>query len=106
MKAFCPQCHQPIGLLRAGVRLLPLKAAIYDAIHAAGDIGITSREILQDVYRYRKKPRHIDTVRLHVIQINDLLIQTNTAIIKCIDPHGHDRAGRWIIAKVHHARHV
>src|SRR5262245_19756418 len=49
----CPHCHQPIDDIRLGVRLTPLKAAIVDRIKAAGDIGTTTTEIVDDVYRDR-----------------------------------------------------
>ena len=49
----CPTCHQTILVMRLGARLTPLKAAIVDAIKAAGDVGISSAEIREAVYRDR-----------------------------------------------------
>ena len=46
----CPFCH---SVERLGVRLPPLKAAIFDRIKRAGDIGVTSDEIVADLYRDR-----------------------------------------------------
>jgi|SRR5215831_10973562 len=90
---YCPSCNQPIGNMRAGVRLPPLKAAIFDAIHAAGEIGISSRELIDTVYAdRRRKPCCLTTMRMHVLQINDLLVETDTRI-KPIQ-------SRWIITKV------
>jgi len=42
----CPTCHQFLGEVRFGVRLTPLKARIVDRIKAAGDIGVSSEELL------------------------------------------------------------
>jgi len=80
MNAVCPHCHQTIGTMRFGVRLPQLKAAIVDRIKAAGDIGVTSAEIIaDDLYRDRRSVRPT-TIKAHVDQINDLLINTNWRI--------------------------
>jgi hypothetical protein len=55
------------------VRLTPLKAAIVDHIKAAGDIGVSTTEIIGEVYRGRP-PINPTTIKAHVNQINDLLI--------------------------------
>jgi hypothetical protein len=72
-------CHQTIGTMRFGVRLPQLKAEIVDRIKAAGDIGVTSVEIIADLYRDRR-PVHPTTIKAHVDQINDLLISTDWRI--------------------------
>jgi hypothetical protein len=75
----CSQCGQPLTFERAGVRLTPLKAAIFDLIQAAGEIGVSSQEILQQAFR----ERHVagaDIVKMHVHQINDLLEATDFII--------------------------
>jgi hypothetical protein len=56
----CPHCHQTIGAMRLGVRMTPLKAAIVDRIKAAGDIGVSSDEIIADLYRPSIGSRHDD----------------------------------------------
>jgi hypothetical protein len=72
----CPQCGQTIAAIRLGVRLTPLKAAIFDQIKAAGDLGVTSIEIVADLYRDRRAVAPT-TVKAHVNQINDLLVATD-----------------------------
>jgi hypothetical protein len=75
----CPRCHQPIRTMRFGVQLTPLKAAIIDRIKAAGDIGVSSVEIIADLYRDRQ-PVTPTTIKAHANQINDLLATTNWRI--------------------------
>jgi hypothetical protein len=73
MTACCPLCHQTIGTLRFGVRLPQLKAAIVDRIKAAGDLGISTAELINsDLYRDRRVIWPT-TIKAHVLQINDLL---------------------------------
>lgn len=76
---------------RVGIWLPAVRAAIFDAIKAAGDIGISSQEIIAVVGR----PRAVNTVRVHVFLINDALEETNWRI-------GSDGAGanrRWFLVK-------
>jgi hypothetical protein len=72
----CPHCHQLINEIRLGVQMTPLKARIVDQIKAAGDIGVTTTEIISEVYPDRSliNPR---TIKAHVNQINDLLVATD-----------------------------
>lgn len=71
--AHCPCCRQPIATARFGVHLPALKAGILDAIKAAGDVGITSAELIGgDLYRDRKRVRP-SAIKAHVNQINDAL---------------------------------
>jgi hypothetical protein len=67
---YCHACHQRIATQRLGVRLPPLKAAILDKIKAAGDLGITSAEIIADLYPDRR-PVSATTIKAHVFQIGD-----------------------------------
>jgi hypothetical protein len=90
MTATCPHCHQPYSQARLGVRLPQLKAEIVDRIRTAGDIGVSSAEIIADLYRERR-PVHSATVRNHVHQINDLLSSTNWCITS-------DRR-RWFLSR-------
>ena len=67
----CENCGQPLRLHRVGVWLPVVKAAIYDAIHAAGDIGVSVDELRQlDVWRDRKRPG-FDGIKSHVQQLNE-----------------------------------
>ena len=75
----CPHCRQPIAIERAGVRLPPLKAAIFDAIKAAGAIGVSTDELIARLYENRVVSR--ETIKAHVNQINDRLAETDYQII-------------------------
>jgi hypothetical protein len=72
----CPFCHSVEVL---GVRLPPLKAAIFARIKRAGDAGVTSTEIVADLYRDRR-PVQPTTIKAHTNQINDLLVATGWRI--------------------------
>lgn len=77
--SICPHCHQTIGVERFGVRLTPLKAELVDRIKAAGDVGVSSIEIVHDLYR----DRHLVNpaiIKVHVCQINDLFAATDWRI--------------------------
>jgi hypothetical protein len=76
----CPYCHQPITSQSFGVRLPPLKAAILDRIKQAGDLGVSSIEIISDLYADRR-PVSITTIKAHINQINDTLVSTDWHIV-------------------------
>ena len=98
MTTGCPHCHQPIAVERFGVRLTPLKASIVDRITAAGDIGVSSVELIgSDLYRDRR-PVKPTTIKSHVDQINDLLCGTEWRIFS-------DRR-RWFLRRVTNYREV
>jgi hypothetical protein len=83
MTTCCPVCHQPINEIRLGAQMTPLKAAIVDRIKAAGDLGVTTTEIIGEVYRDRS-PIDPTTIKAHMSQINDLLslpIGSSAAIV-------------------------
>ena len=74
------------------MHLPPIKAAIFDAIKASGELGVRSREIINsEIYRDRKKPRTV-SIRSHINQINDLLEETDWRIRS-------DRM-RWFLVRV------
>jgi hypothetical protein len=79
MNTCCPFCHQTIGTIRFGVRLPQLKAEIVDRIKTAGDIGVSSDEIIADLYRDRRSVQ-LSTIKAHIDQINDLLMNTDWRI--------------------------
>lgn len=92
----CPSCHQLIAEQRNGARLPPLKAAIFDAINASGDLGISSRELVSsEIYRDRRKP-DVSSIKSHIGQINDLLGETDWRIRS-------DRM-RWFLVRAPAAR--
>jgi hypothetical protein len=66
----CSCCHQPLPEIRAGVRLSPLKAHIFDAIKRAGVDGIPLEVVNTLVFDGRTTAVN---VRNHVHQINDAL---------------------------------
>ena len=86
----CPCCGQTLVGMRAGVRMTPLKATIFDLIKAAGEIGVSSQEILDQAFRDRNVAG-ADIVKGHVFQINGLLEATPFIIVS-------DRR-RWTIAR-------
>jgi hypothetical protein len=77
MTKVCSHCHQPLPELRAGVRLSPLKARIFDAIKRAGANGITIEDINRICFDGRATAVNI---RTHIHQINDALAGTDFEI--------------------------
>jgi 2-polyprenyl-6-methoxyphenol hydroxylase-like FAD-dependent oxidoreductase len=75
--AVCPHCHQHIGMERLGVPMSPLKARLFDRIKAAGVVGISARELTDDLYRDTKTR---NCVSQHIKQLNDLLEETDWVI--------------------------
>lgn len=71
--------------------LPPLKQHIYDTIRAAGEIGITSRDLLAVIWEGRRKPKHLANIRCHIGQINEALVDTNRKIVT------HDRR-HWVLS--------
>jgi DNA-binding response OmpR family regulator len=86
----CSTCHQPIPDARFGVPLTPLKAAVVDCIKAAGDIGVSSEELLMTLWRDRG-PVETNTIKSHVNQINDALAGTDWRI--------HSDRRRWFLTR-------
>jgi hypothetical protein len=89
----CPYCH---AVEVFGVRLPSLKAAILDRIRHAGDIGVTSLEIVADLYRDRRSVS-LNTVKAHIRQINTLLEETDW-IIRSERWHGSTEC-RWCLGR-------
>jgi hypothetical protein len=77
MRKLCSHCHQPLPEVRAGVRLSPLKAHIFDVIKRADSNGITIEEINGICFDGRTNGVNI---RNHVAQINDALAGTDVEI--------------------------
>jgi hypothetical protein len=74
---YCPQCHQPLGDSRLGVRLPAIKLAIFDVIHNAGADGVPIQTIAGLVFGQGMPEVGI---RSHVYQINQLLYGTGFRI--------------------------
>ena len=70
----CPYCRQVVRAERCGVLLTLLKAGIFDAIKAGGDIGVTSWEIIHGPAYFDREPVGLEAIKAHVWQINEVLI--------------------------------
>lgn len=75
MKIVCPSCGQPAPNLRLGIRLTALKADIFDAIKSRGSHQIKASEIASQIGYERP-----NVVKQHVLQINDMLEETDWRI--------------------------
>lgn len=72
---YCPHCGHVMRVVRCGVMLTPIKAAIFDLIKARP--GITNGELCRIVFDYK---RSLTCVRQHIYQINSLLAETDYTI--------------------------
>ena len=89
MMLYCPNCRQRLTQQRVGVHLGPVKIRIFDMIKAAGDVGMSSQEIVHDLYR--EKGGNIGTIKAHICQMNDVLVETDWRIVS--------EGRRWSIAR-------
>jgi hypothetical protein len=88
-RTLCPHCHQPIrSPVRLGVSLPPRKAALFDAVKAAGDVGISSAELRTQVWDGKRCPHN---VKSHMWQINTMIESTGYRITA----DGRGRFARW-----------
>jgi hypothetical protein len=78
--ATCPHCGQPLTTQRAGARLTPLKARIFDAIKRAGHNGIDADDLFKMIFTDARHSRL--TLKAHIWQINDVLEDSSDLIIK------------------------
>jgi hypothetical protein len=86
----CPTCGAPTDIC-AGIRLPTQKAIIFRSIQAAGDIGISSVELLDTAYSGRRRPKPT-TIKSHVNQLNDMLVETSFRIVSI--------SKRWVLRRV------
>ena len=72
---FCPECHQPIKKVEivAGVRMTIFKVGLFHYIKSHP--GQSGNELAQ---HFGKKSEH--TIRSHIVQINDALMNTKLRI--------------------------
>ncbi len=92
MTQCCPTCHAPYRASRVGIYMPILKSELFDSIKMAGDVGISSRELI--VMHYQSKMVQLNTIKIHVYQINDLLVETDYRI--CSDGRGAN--ARWYLS--------
>lgn len=90
----CPHCHQPMRYVRAGVHLGPTKTRIFDLLRAAGDVGVSSEELIFALADDGAGPKNRNTIKAHIYQTNELLAGTDYGIVS-------DRARprRWQLAR-------
>jgi hypothetical protein len=93
-RSICPTCHRPIQSKQFGIFWPPLKLAILSAIVAAGEIGISSEEILNVAYEGRKRP-HPTSIKSHAQQINSIL-EDEASQWRVISD-----GGRWVLRRAH-----
>ncbi len=80
MTRICPHCHLPMKEMRFGVVLPPLKAALFDAVKAAGDVGVSTTELITTMTEHAGRSLDAQTIKAHVFQINELLAGTDYQI--------------------------
>lgn len=77
MAKLCPHCHQPMPEERAGARLSPLKAHIFDVVKRAACEGVSIETINALCFDGCSTAVNI---RTHIFQINDALAGTDLQI--------------------------
>jgi hypothetical protein len=90
----CPTCHRPWADLCAGVYLPRVKAQIFDAIKASGDVGLQASEIMERIYTGNGRRRAV--IRNHIAQINERLEETDYRLV-C---DGRGIYARWHLRKI------
>lgn len=83
----CPHCHQHISSQRAGVVMSPLKAALFDYLKSAGDVGTSAHELVDGFFQGSVSR---NCASQHLKQLDDLLQETSYEIV-C---EGRSRAAR------------
>ena len=73
----CPHCLQPVGEVRHGVILPPLKARIFD--HIKRFRGQSSADIALAIFERNDQPA-VRNVRVHICQINEMFAHTDIRI--------------------------
>jgi hypothetical protein len=96
MAKLCPHCQRPLPELRAGVRLSPLKAHIFDVIKRAGPDDVMFEDINAICFDGRSTAVN---ARTHVYQINAALAGTDLQI-DGNNPRGFYRIVRWRVRAV------
>lgn len=71
----CPHCGRVMQHVRAGVKMTPIKARIFDLIFDRP--GISRAEIAETIFKTRERTK---TVAAHIWQINELLQSTDVRL--------------------------
>jgi hypothetical protein len=79
----CPRCGQTLPERRLGIPLSALKARIFDLVQRAGADGIDGRDLFDLAYAGREKIPQRDSLKAHIIQINDAIEETGWRIRGC-----------------------
>ncbi len=87
----CQHCGQPLKQSCYGVYMPRLKAELLASIKAAGEIGISTAELL--TMHYGGKKVQPSVIKSHVNQINDILIETDYAVFA----EGRGPHARWLV---------
>lgn len=84
----CPHCHQPLPLVRLGVRLPELKARIFDLVVRGGPDGIAGDDLFALAYgdnapvgKGIRRVRNRKTLKSHIGQINELIEDAGYRIV-------------------------
>jgi hypothetical protein len=80
MNRCCHYCGQLLPEMRLGVRLTALKARIFDIVVRAGECGVSGEDLHAIVYQDEDKKPARESIKSHVVQINDLLEDTGYRI--------------------------
>lgn len=77
----CATCGQRLPDIRAGVKLTPLKALIFDIVKNAGDDGIEWDDLFRMIWKDHPNPLQRKCLKAHIWQINDLLEDSGLRIV-------------------------
>jgi hypothetical protein len=86
--------------MRFGVHLPPLKVALFDVVKAAGDIGVSTTELIATLNEHLGRRLAAQTIKAHVFQINELLAGTDYQIRSERRGGEHPNGGRpafWVL---------
>jgi hypothetical protein len=83
----CPYCRQTLPEFRLGVKLAPIKAALYDLVCRAGRDGIDSADLFALLYAddrrkwSRDNGRQYSALKAHIAQLNSEIAHAGYRIV-------------------------
>jgi hypothetical protein len=83
----CPYCNQTLPEFRLGVKLAPIKAALYDLVCRAGQEGIDSADLFALLYAddrrkwSRDNGRQYSALKAHIAQLNNEIAHAGYRIV-------------------------